>query len=331
MRTLQRLIDHYPMSSQFDSHPPEPYVTLSLDEEAVPIRHQPKYWLHGILFVATLFTTLVVGTQLAHAYTTENAIDLNLNFFLTICFHPTILLAGLPFSFTLMGILLSHEMGHYVACKYYRIEATLPYFIPAPTLIGTLGAFIRIKSPITNRKALFDIGAAGPIVGFIFAIPALVLSLMYSRVVPSTSGSGSSLVFGDPLIFKFTERLLRLKVPEGFDIYLHPVAFAAWVGIFATALNLLPIGQLDGGHILYSVLGKHHKTLSRLFTVGLVPIGLLYWPGWLMWAVIMLFLGTRHPRLLDEETQLGPGRRLLAFTSLVIFILCFTFSPFSIR
>ncbi len=319
------------MTEPYQTHPPEPYVTLSLDDYLVPARPRPKYWLHGLLFLSTIFTTLVVGTQLARAFSSDQPIDLSFNFFLTIFFHPSILLAGVPFSFTLLVILLAHEMGHYVACKHYRIEATLPYFIPAPTLIGTLGAFIRIKSPITNRRALFDIGVAGPIAGFVFAVPALVMSLMYSRIVPTGPATGGSIVFGDPLIFKLVERLMGMKIPGGYDVYLHPVGFAAWVGIFATALNLLPIGQLDGGHILYSVLGKRHLALSRIFTVILVPLGFVYWYGWLMWAVIMLFLGTRHPRLLDDDARLDRGRQWMAFASLIIFILCFTAAPFSIR
>lgn len=320
-----------PFEPQLESPSPQPYVTLSLDDFAAPPRYRPKYWLHALLLIATLFTTLVVGTQLAHAFSSDNSVDLTLNFFLTIFFHPTILLSGVPFSFTLLVILLAHEMGHYVACKHYGITATLPYFIPAPTLIGTMGAFIRIKSPITNRRALFDIGVAGPIAGFVFAVPALVMSLMYSRIVPAASGTGTSIVFGDPLIFKLVERLIGMNIPEGYDVFLHPVGFAAWVGIFATALNLLPIGQLDGGHILYSVIRRRHLALSRVLTMVLVPLGFFYWTGWLMWAVIMLFLGTRHPRLLNEEIELGSGRKWVAFLSLVIFVLCFTPAPFSIR
>lgn len=319
------------MTQPFEPQSAESYVTLSLEEAAVPFHPRPQYWLHALLLAGTIFTTLVVGTQLAHAFYADSPADLTFNFFLTIFFHPSILLAGLPFSFTLIVILLAHEMGHYIACKIYRIDATLPYFIPAPTLIGTLGAFIRIKSPITNRNALFDIGVAGPIAGFVFAVPALILSLMYSKIVPAATENGSSIVFGDPLIFKILEPLIGMKIPEGHDVYLHPVGFAAWVGIFATALNLLPIGQLDGGHILYAVIGRRHLILSRLFAVLLVPLGLLYWPGWLVWAVILLILGTRHPRLLDEETRLGSGRRWVAFASLIIFILCFTPAPFSMR
>lgn len=319
------------MTQPFETPSREQYVTLSLEDYAAPRRHRPKYWLHLLLFAATVFTTLVVGTQLAHAFQADATPDLTLNFFLTIFLHPSILLAGVPFSFTLLGILLAHEMGHYIACRIYHIDATLPYFIPAPTLIGTMGAFIRIKAPITNRRALFDIGVAGPIAGFVFTLPALAMSLVYSRIVPVSTGSGTTIVFGDPLIFRVMERLMGIKIPEGYDVFLHPVGFAAWVGVFATALNLLPIGQLDGGHILYSVIGRRHMQLSRAFTLLLIPLGLLYWKGWLMWAVVLLILGTRHPKLLDEEAGLGLGRKWVSFLSLVIFLLCFTPAPFSIR
>ncbi|MGB7621465.1 MAG: site-2 protease family protein [Terriglobia bacterium] len=319
------------MSQPIESRTAEPFVTLSLEEYTHPVSRRPKYWLHGLLFAGTVFTTLVVGSALALAFQSENSVDPSLHFFLTIFLHPSILLAGVPFSFSLLGILLAHEMGHYVACKIYHIDATLPYFIPAPTLIGTLGAFIRIKGPITNRKALFDIGVAGPIAGFVFAVPALVMSLMFSKVVPMSAVAGGSIAFGDPLILKVAETLVRMKIPDGYELYLHPVTFAAWVGVFATALNLLPIGQLDGGHILYSVFGRRHLLLSRLFLVVLIPLGLKFWPGWLIWAIIMLVLGTRHPRVIDEEVQLGRGRQWVAFVSLVIFILCFTPSPFSFR
>jgi membrane-associated protease RseP (regulator of RpoE activity) len=319
------------MSQPIESRSAEPFVTLSLEEFALPVTRRPKYWLHGLLFASTLLTTLVVGTALALEFHSENSVDPSLHFFLTLFLHPSILLAGVPFSFSLLGILLAHEMGHYIACKVYHIDATLPYFIPAPTLIGTLGAFIRIKGPITHRKALFDIGVAGPIAGFVFAVPALVMSLMFSKVVPISTGTGGSISFGDPLILQVVQKFIRMKIPDGYELYLHPVAFAAWVGVFATALNLLPIGQLDGGHILYSVFGKRHLLLSRLFLVVLIPLGFKFWPGWLIWAVILLVLGTRHPRLIDEEVRLGRGRQWVAFVSLIIFIVCFTLTPFSIR
>jgi len=237
---------------------------------------------------------------------------------------PSRWLAGLPFSFTLLGILLAHEFGHYVACWLYHIDASLPYFLPAPTLIGTLGAFIRIRSPIYTRRALFDVGIAGPIAGAVVLVPALAIGLAYSKVIPGIATSGE-LIFGVPLI----ERLLAFVVFPGTpsaDIYLHPVARAAWVGALATALNLLPIGQLDGGHVLYSFVGKWHRRLSRLFVFALVPLGLFVSRHWLIWAVLLFFLGTRHPSIHDVA-PIGPGRKKLAILALVLFVLCFTVAP----
>jgi membrane-associated protease RseP (regulator of RpoE activity) len=316
------------MSQPVESQPSEAFLSLSLEDYTFPVTRRPKYWLHGLLFLCTIYTTLMVGTLLAQEFHSERSIDLSLDILILILSHPSILLAGVPFSFTLLGILMAHEMGHYIACRIYRIDATLPYFIPAPTLIGTMGAFIRIKGPITNRRALFDIGVAGPIAGFVFAMPPLFMSLMYSRMVPVDADMGIWITSVNPMIFKLAEALIKMHIPNGYKVYFHPVGFAAWVGIFATAINLLPIGQLDGGHILYSVLGRPHLVLSRLFTGILIFVGWKYWHGWLVWAAILLVLGTRHPRLVDEEAPLGPGRLSLALVSLFILILCFTHFPF---
>src|SRR5580692_4519226 len=205
------------------------------------------------LFVVTVISTLAVGAQFASSYAAGQSPDFEDFFstYATLLTHPTLLLAGVPFAFTLIGILLAHELGHFFACRYYGISASYPYFIPAPTLIGTLGAFIRIRSPIYNRKALFDVGLAGPVVGFLFAIPALAIAVFYSRVIP-LSDAHASIVFGQPLVMRLLVAVLRPGVTTG-NLLLHPVGRAAWVGLFATALNLLPGGQLDGGHILYSV------------------------------------------------------------------------------
>ena len=238
--------------------------------------------------------------------------------------HPASLLQGLPFSITLMAILLAHELGHYFACVYYRVDASLPYFLPAPTLIGTLGAFIRIRSPIYTRRALFDIGIAGPLAGFALLLPALAAGLSFSKIIPGIAERGE-LVFGIPLLQRLLASTIFSDVAMS-DIYLHPVARAAWVGLLATALNLLPIGQLDGGHILYSIMGKHHKTLSRLFVLALVVAGLLYSQTWLVWALILTLLGMRHPSIHDT-TPLGAGRRKLGLLALIVFLLSFSLIP----
>src|SRR5258708_11701999 len=215
-----------------------------------------------LLFVLTLLSTLAVGAQYASSYASGLTPDFEQLFstYLSLLTHPQLLLAGVPFAFTLIGILLAHELGHFFACRYYGISASYPYFLPAPTLIGTLGAFIRIRSPIYNRKALFDMALAGPIVGFLFAVPALAIAVFYSRVVPF-SDAHALIVFGQPLAMRLLVAVLRPGVTPG-DLLLHPVGRAALVGLFATALNLLPGAQLDGWHLLYSVSSKYYRKIT---------------------------------------------------------------------
>ena len=292
-----------------------------------PARSRPRYWLHALLFLLTLATTTIVGASMQYNFERNlPSFDLerDLAGFTLWLRHPALLLTGLPFSLTLLAILLAHEFGHYVACVYYHVDASLPYFLPAPTFTGTLGAFIRIRAPIYSKRVLFDIGVAGPLAGFIFLLPALAIGLAFSKIIPGITHQGA-LTFGNPALLWLLERAVFPGIPTA-DIYLHPVARAAWIGILATALNLLPIGQLDGGHILYSMVGDRHKLLSRAFTALLVPIGILFWPGWLLWAVLLLFFGMRHPAIYDPA-ELGPGRKKLAWLSLAIFILCFTVAP----
>jgi membrane-associated protease RseP (regulator of RpoE activity) len=283
-------------------------------------------WLNVLLFALTVLTTTAVGARMwFNFYNNLPAFTTNdLEVMGRILTHPAQLLDGIPFSATLLLILMAHEMGHYAACRYYRVDATLPFFIPAPTLIGTFGAFIRIRSPILTRRALFDIGIAGPLAGFLFLAPALAIGLAYSKVIPGIAERGE-LVFGVPLLQAMVTSVIFPGV-EAADIYLHPIARAAWVGLLATALNLLPIGQLDGGHIVYTFVGKRHKMLSRLFALALVPLGLLFSYSWLFWAVILFFLGMRHPRIHDT-TPLGSGRKWLAVLALVIFLLSFSLTP----
>ncbi|MEW6368128.1 MAG: site-2 protease family protein [Acidobacteriota bacterium] len=245
--------------------------------------------------------------------------------------HPRYLLYGLPFSFTLLGILFSHEMGHYMACRYYGIRATLPYFIPVPFgPIGTFGAFIKIKSPIMSKKALFDVGIAGPIAGFVMAVPAMVVGIWASRVVDlSAMVGGYAEVYGEPLLYQMLARLILGDVKG--DVFLHPIAFAAWFGCLATAFNLFPIGQLDGGHILYSVIGRRFRYLSRFFWWCTIAIGAWLWPGWLFWAFLTLMLGLDHPRTWFENDSLGTGRMILFLLAVLMFILCFIPVPISIQ
>ena len=289
------------------------------------LRTRDRYWLHGLLFLATLLSTTLVGSSL------QTDFDRNLPFsvehylyaFVKVWSHPELIWRGLPFSVTLLTILLAHECGHYLACLYYGVDASLPYFLPAPTLMGTFGAFIRIRSAIYSKRVLFDIGVAGPLAGFVFLLPALAVGVAFSKVIPGIALQGD-IQFGNPGLLWILEKAIFPGVPAS-DIYLHPVARAAWIGILATALNLLPIGQLDGGHILYALAGDHHKLLSKVFIVALIPLGFLWWPWWL-WAAALFFFVRRHPVIVDPSS-VSRGRKWLALASLIIFLLCFTAAP----
>ena len=280
------------------------------------------------LFGLTLLSTLAAGTQFAAAYAAGHApvFDDFFSAYLRPFTHPRLFVPGIPFAAALLGILLVHELGHFFACRYYRIEASYPYFVPAPTLIGTLGAFIRIRSPIANRRALFDMALAGPLAGFLVATPILAIAIGHSRII--AGGDAAPLIFGQPLI----ERLLEAWLQPGIshvNLLLHPVGRAAWVGLFATALNLLPAGQLDGGHILYTLASGRHRLISLCVALALVPMSYL-WMGWALWAVLLLAIGFRHPPLMDRWEPLDRRRRILAGVALAIFILCFMPSPFVI-
>jgi len=286
-------------------------------------------WLHVLLFLLTVFTTLVIGARLAHNfYANQPAYALDEDFFpwTWALSEPSRLLAGIPFSLTLMSILFAHEMGHYLACLRYRVYATLPFFVPAPTLIGTLGAFIRIKSPIRSRQALFDIGIAGPIAGFVLAVPAMLVGLMLSKHSPELVAQ-SELQFNSPLIFQLAHWVIpSLRYPMS-ETALHPVAIAAWVGMFMTALNLLPGGQLDGGHIVYAVWPKWHRRISAYLVLALIPMGLFFWAGWLAWAAILMTFGMRHP-MVPEEPGLDARRKWIAAFGLLMFVLTILPTPF---
>jgi membrane-associated protease RseP (regulator of RpoE activity) len=309
----------YPRYAQEPVIPTETGITVP----AVP-QIRERYWLYGLLFALTLLTTTVVGAALQYDFDRDLPFDVEhtIDAYARVWRHPLELLHGLPFSLTLAAILLAHEFGHYLAALYYRVNASLPYFLPAPTLTGTFGAFIRIRSPIYSKRVLFDIGVAGPLAGFVFLLPALSIGLAFSKVVPGVGHQGD-VHFGIPLLQWILQKVIFPGAGPA-DIYLHPVGRAAWIGIFATALNLLPIGQLDGGHILYALAEGKHRAISAIALAGLVPLGLL-WPAWFFWAAI-LFFGRRHPVVYDSS-DVGRGRRQLGWTALVIFVLCFTFTP----
>src|SRR5437868_1042299 len=258
---------------------------------------KPRYALHAMLFLATIFTTLVVGARMEFNFL-HNLPVFSLNDDALPLFpvrwalaQPSRLLLGIPFASTLMLILLAHEMGHYLYCRYYGVYATLPFFIPAPTLIGTLGAFIRIRSPIRSRAALFDIGIAAPIAGFVVALAVLIFALPHSKMMAPTAVA-SDIQLGYPLIFHLAWAVLPLAKVRGGSaslqgMYFHPTVIAAWVGMFATALNLLPGGQLDGGHIVFALAPRAHKFVSRATILALIPLAIYCWVGWIIWAILL--------------------------------------------
>ncbi len=290
---------------------------------AGPPRRPRRLWLHGLLFLLTFVTTTLVGASHYAAFLSEFGAR-------PVALGWPLLLQGCWYSVTILAILGAHEMGHYLACRYYGVEASLPYFLPAPLLLtGTLGAFIRIRQPIPSKAILFDIGVAGPIAGFLVAVPALVVGLALSNVA-ALPGDFVGLSLGEPPLFRAVAWLIWGSVPDGHSINLHPMAFAAWFGLLATALNLFPIGQLDGGHIAYAVLGPR-STLVSLGAVGATVLLAFQSMSWLVWAVLMVVMlalfGPRHPRTVDEHVPLDPPRQRLAAFAAGMFILCFTPAP----
>jgi peptidase M50-like protein len=326
---MSEITPPYPRYLEAEYPPLEPMVL-------VPAPRRQRYWLHILLFVLTVFTTLMVGTQLERNFLQGLPIfsldDSVLPLF-PVAFiwqQPSRILMGVPFSLTLMTILLAHEMGHYIFCMRYGVYATLPFFIPAPTLIGTMGAFIRIKSPIRSRTALFDIGIAGPIAGFIVACMVLLFALMMSKPAPGGIAQGD-IVISFPLIFKLVHWFILGGGMPGMSLenmLLHPTAIAAWVGMFATSLNLLPGGQLDGGHIMYAIAPKAHRHVSLLTAGALLPMAYFLWPGWLVWALLLTISGMRHPNV-PTWPELPPGRRLLGVVALAMLIV--TITPAGLR
>jgi membrane-associated protease RseP (regulator of RpoE activity) len=319
------------VSSQDFSPVPYPYYAENGAREPVGFVHsrsRDRYWLYCLLFGLTLLTTTIVGEAMQLDFDRNLPFDVESSFALYLSFwrHPAGLLQGLPYSLTLLATLLAHEFGHYLAAMYHRVDASLPYFMPSP-LLGTFGAFIRVRSPIYSKRVLFDIGIAGPLAGFVFLLPALAVGLAFSKVIPGIAQQ-SSLHFGAPLLQWLMESAIFPGAKTA-DIYLHPVARAAWVGMFATAMNLLPIGQLDGGHIFYSFFPRSHKSVSKVLCVLLLPLGKFSgWLGWVLLGLLLLFVGRRHP-VIDDPTRISGGRRTLGWLALIIFILCFIYDPIS--
>lgn len=283
-----------------------------------------------------LFCATIVSTSFAGLFYVVGDVGF-LNALLAFVSRPDLILRGLPFSIPLITILLAHELGHFFACRRYGMRCTPPFFIPAPILIaGTLGAFIKIKSHFRHRRALFDIGIAGPLAGFVFAVPALWIGISHSKLIPK-GALGRGLSFGEPLIFRFVGMLALGYSPARQDMIAHPMAMAAWVGLLATSLNLLPIWQLDGGHIAYAILGRSmQKRISIISIVGLIALSFLGWPtpSYLLFGVLLLIIGARfrfyHPPTLLDQEELGPGRVFIGLMALIILVVSFIPVPVSI-
>jgi membrane-associated protease RseP (regulator of RpoE activity) len=256
-----------------------------------------RTWVHGLLFLLTIVSTWITG--------------------------------GAGYSIAVILILLGHELGHYFMSRRYGIKATLPFFLPFPLPpFGTLGAVIRMGSVVSSRKALFDVGVAGPLMSLCLSIPAIAIGLRFSDVIPLYQIKGETIQLADPLLFSFIQRLVIGQVPEGHEILIHPIGYAGWVGLFVTALNLLPVGQLDGGHILYALFGKRSRTLFFMTLAVMTFITIFYNPGWLLLLILIILFGFRHPPPLDDETPLDGRRKLIGGIMFLAFLLSFTPTPF---
>ena len=280
-----------------------------------------KWTLPIVLFLLTVFTTLWAG-----AYQTYNGpVRGPVNFLLT---SPEALWRGIPFAGALLFILTTHELGHYVLSKIHRVPASLPLFIPGPPhFIGTFGAIIRMRGPILSRRALFDIGVAGPLAGFAVAVVALIVGLHLSTVVDRTATLGLQL--GEPLLLQFMSWLVIGPLPPESDVVLHPIGFAAWFGLFVTSLNLLPIGQLDGGHVAYALWGRRQRTMALAFLPILLALGFYGWPGWFLWAFMAGLWGLGHPPVMDPSVPLGRNRTIVGWIAFAVFVITFVPVPFS--
>jgi membrane-associated protease RseP (regulator of RpoE activity) len=306
-----------------------------------------RLWLNGLLFLLTIASTLFVGATWSDLVPP----DADLVWILT---H---LWVGWPFALSLMTILTGHELGHYFAGRYYGVPVSLPFFIPMPVPpLGTMGAFIVMKGRTVNRRQMLTVGAAGPLVGFVLAVPILILGLTLSTVEPMTAPAPGTMVFleGNSLLYVLLKLAVfgqvlpgsgspvtllsalsetgaallgTFPIDRGYDVFIHPVALAGWAGLLVTALNLLPVGQLDGGHVLYSLVGQRAKVLTWPIIGVLVVLGVFLWQGWLFWAMLIFFFGQSHPDPLDDVTRLDTSRKIVAIAVLLIFILTFSLLP----
>lgn len=330
-------------------HDPEHDMHVLLAEPGVmPQGNQPsRVWVNVLLFALTILSTLFVGAT----WSDQVPPDADLSWLLT---HLWI---GWPFALSLMTILTGHELGHYFAGRYYKVPVSLPFFIPLPVPpLGTMGAAIIMKGRTINRRQMLTVGAAGPLVGFVLAVPILILGLSLSTVEPMTAPSPGSIIFleGNSLLYLLLKFAVfgqvlpgsgapvtllatlneigaalvgAFPIDRGYDVFIHPVALAGWAGLLVTALNLLPVGQLDGGHVLYSLVGQRAKVLTWPIIGILVLLGLVFWQGWLLWAALIFLFGQSHPDPLDDVTRLDTSRKIVAIAVLLVFVLTFSVLP----
>jgi membrane-associated protease RseP (regulator of RpoE activity) len=273
---------------------------------------KPRVFWNLVLFCLTLITTVLAGAL------QEGVNPLT---------HPEQISRGIPFALALMGVLLAHELGHYLVARKNGVNVTLPYFIPAPSFIGTFGAFIKMRSPARDRRMLMDIGAAGPLVGVVVSIPILILGLSLSEVKRIEGQVGTNL--GDSILLWLISRWVVGEIPPGHDVIIHPVGFAGWIGLLVTSLNLLPIGQLDGGHVVYALVGEKQKKISKIVFAGLLALGIFGWEGWFFWALLLWIMGFRHPPPLEWWVPLDWKRKVVGWITLAVFALTFIPVPFS--
>lgn len=317
--------------------PPAGRPTVEVEaREAVeppPLRRKQRPTRNLILFVLTLVTTTYWGFLQYQMFYLDSVGTVELNP-LT---HPRLLLAGIPYGLAVIAFLLAHEMGHYLACRYYRIPATLPYFIPIPPvppfvlLPGTMGAVIRILGPLKSRRALFDVAVAGPIAGFVVALPLLAVGISQSRIAELSGMDPGSIQMGEPLIWGPMQAMFGPPLAEGQTLLAHPLAFVGWFALLVTAMNLLPVGQLDGGHLLYAITPRFHRLVSISVVAFMVFAGFRFFTGWIFFALLVLFvIGTRHPKPLRFDQPLGSARWALTILAIAIFATCFMLVPVTI-
>lgn len=300
---------------------PEPPLPVAFQARK---KFQDRKWLHLTLLILTIVSTTLVGAEHYASFISDfgrRPVDAG---------AADLLVNGLWYSGTILLILGTHELGHYLACRYYQVDATLPFFLPLPLPpTGTLGAVIKIREPFPNKRVLFDIGAAGPFAGFAVVVPALFIGIALSPVVVLPEKIiGYSL--GEPFLFKAATWLTWGSIPDGYSLNLHPLAFAAWFGLIATSVNLIPFGQLDGGHICYAVLGRR-STAVTIASVCIAAALTFVSSNWVVWTALMLAMmlavGPRHPHTLNESIPLDRTRVWLAAAAMIIFVMCFTYNP----